>query len=141
EAETLALVGTRPGGVVAEVQEMAGFRGGRWSGDAQRFIHPGRPVELDFALHLHSGEYELELLHTRAIDYGRFQVLLNGRVVGPEVDGFHPTVVSASAALGRVAVVGGEQMVTIKIVGRQPASTGHFVGLDALVFRPAGKQD
>jgi len=84
-----------------------------------------------------AGSYELIGHFTKAADYGKAQVSVNGRKVGPELNFYSANVApSGPMSLGRVTLPAGNVPVTITITGKDAASSGYLVGLDALVLKP-----
>lgn len=118
-------------------QGMEGFAG-RWSGDDQLWW---RPAEAGGVLTLQvpapsDGTYELTGYFTKAKDYGKIQLQQDGNDVGPEINLYATEVVPTGAiSLGRVTLKKGDNTLTIKVTGKDDASTGYLVGLDAFLLK------
>lgn len=128
----------KPSGVVgarASRQAMRAFGAGSWSNDAQLFVgvsRSGAVVSLDFEVH-EAATYRLQLLATRAPDFGEVQVEVGGRVVMKRWNGWSPIVMpSGPIELGVHELGAGRQRVTFRVVGKAQASRGFHFGVDAL---------
>lgn len=133
EAEALA-VASRDG-AAAGGQSMAGFNAGRWSGGRQLFIRPERPdgaVSLEFPVD-RTGDYEVAVLLTRAPDYGRVRLAVDGVARGETIDCSGPDVAPLGRIpLGRMALAAGRHQLTLRSAGQGPAATGNRLGIDAV---------
>ncbi len=77
----------------------------------------------------------LLLRATRADDYGRYQAFLNGTKVGPVLD-FHGTKLAAAEFhLLDFWPDPGRYVLRLECVGRNPASAGHYLGLESVRLR------
>jgi len=140
EAERLPVVATEGGG--AAPQEMSHFGGGTWSGDSQLFFQPQAKgayaaVELNVP---QAGRYELGVYYTKAIDYGIVQLSLDGKTLplGKPFDGFNNGVIpSGKVSYGAVDLAEGKHQVKFEMIGKNPAATGFFAGIDCLTLVPA----
>ncbi len=137
EAEDLA-EGVHPSAGEVITQDMSAWEG-KWSGYTQLWWIGGAegatatlnlPAPAD-------GSYGVTGYFTRAADYARIQLSLAGQPVGPEIDLYAPNVVPTGAvSLGTVNLKEGKNPLTVKITGKNPASTGYLVGIDAFVLKP-----
>jgi hypothetical protein len=131
EAEALEVVGEVD--AAHDVQPMAGFGEG-WSGDAQLFVRAreGGAVTLRIDLTGFGPETKIVLLATRAPDFGRVRVFLNGRALGGEIDLWAPIVAATGpVALGSVGDDAGPSQLEVRASGKNPRSTGTWFGVDA----------
>ncbi|MHB8520500.1 MAG: glycoside hydrolase family 172 protein [Limisphaerales bacterium] len=137
EGEQLVASANSTSGVV-EFQDMSAF-GDAWSNDGQLWWHGGEDgASLTMKLPVPAaGTFEVIGYFTKAPDYGIFQVLQDGRKIGPEVDGYASSVVPSGAVdLGRITLAAGENTLVVRIRGKAAASTNYLFGLDALVLKP-----
>ena len=138
----------------ARVQSMRDFGAG-WSGDAQMLWDGvvGDSMETTFRIDT-GGRFRLSLQLTKAPDYGRFSVQLNGNEVRKDVDLYAPLVALAEPLdLGEFTLQAGEQKLVFTLTGaneraKKFADTGYLLGLDFLRLvkpdapagtRPAGQ--
>ena len=137
EGESLVSTAKATAGNVA-TQDMGSFDG-EWSGESQLWWTGAKPGdELTLVLPASTaGTYELVGYFTKAKDYGRIQLLYDGQPIGPEADLYNPDVVpSGPVSLGRIAVKAGNNLIVVKIVGKNAQSVGTLVGIDAFVLKP-----
>jgi hypothetical protein len=116
-------------------QDMAGFGSG-WSGAAQLFWRaPGEGARLELPAAVPTADrYQVRIAYTRAPDYGRIRVTLDGQSLG-ELDGFADRVVPAASDLGPpIEVSAGAHEIVLTVVGRSARATGFFVGVDRVDF-------
>lgn len=140
EAEAL-LPRARATGGHLEVQEMSGFAGG-WSGDAQLWwvgATPGDRLTLPLETS-EAGSYEVVGFFTRARDYGIVRLYVNGRPIGPLLDGYAPRVEPTGAvSFGRATLRPGVNELVVELVGKDVRSAGYadgyLVGIDGFLLR------
>ena len=123
-------------GAEATPASALGTQEGGYSAGRQVFFTPpddGGSFTLPFSVP-RTGMYQVTLLLTQSWDYGIYQPLIDGKPVGRTFDGYSPQIVSAERALGIVELSAGRHTLTMRAVGKNPASTGYFAGLDALVL-------
>lgn len=119
------------GGSVA-AQRMSGFGAG-WSGDSQLFWAGGQPdAVLDLTIDIgEEGIYEVELHMTRAPDFGRLRIQVDGKNAAEVFDGYAPTVApSGPIKLGSFALQPGARNVSFAIDGKNSSSSNYFAGID-----------
>ena len=139
EAERLLAAGkaqVRGGQAVA--QDMAGFGPG-WSGNAQLFWHGGAVgATLDLLIDVPGdGAWVVEIALTQAPDYGQLAFEVDQHPAGQVFDGYAPQVAGpVTVALGSFAMQRGPRLVSLKIVGRNPSSTGFLAGIDRIRLSP-----
>lgn len=123
----------------ASPQTMTAFGAQLWSGGKQLFCGSGARGLIALNLPVErAGRYRLELLTTVAPDFGMFQVSVNGQKLGPVVDGYGRTVRPANRiSLGPVPLAAGNNRLQFQITGKNPLSTGYYMGLDCVDLNPA----
>ncbi|MGA0177261.1 MAG: VCBS repeat-containing protein, partial [Chthoniobacterales bacterium] len=119
----------------ATSQDMRGFAGGRWSGNAQLFWRGGSTGDiLEFPIAVGaSGSFVLETVFTRAPDYGIVQLSIDGRAIGEPLDLYHFSKVTTTGVLEHAVgeLSAGEHQVSLRITGANAhAAQSRFVGLD-----------
>jgi hypothetical protein len=118
-------------------QDISGH--GEFSQDNQLWLRPraaGATAEFQLPDGLKPGKHKLTLWVVCARDYGIVQWSLNGKPVGPAVDGYSPKVVPKEIDGGVVEIKGGENRLSVKITGKSEKSTGFYAGLDAIRLTP-----
>jgi hypothetical protein len=141
EGEHLRILG-KSGEFPLSPQQMAGFKDGAWSGNAQLWSSPARvgdwadlivPVAV-------KGRYRLRVRLTKAPDYGMVQFSIEGKPLGQPFDGYlADTVINAEPLdLGIVELKKGAATLRITVVGTNPKSIGarHMWGIDRIVLTP-----
>ncbi|MBM4001286.1 MAG: c-type cytochrome [Planctomycetes bacterium] len=133
EGEKLRVLSKTAGS--AGTQDMRGFAKDRWSGGEHLWwtgAGPGAKLELALPL-AESGAFELEIVLTRARDYGIAQLHLDGEKIGGPLDLFNfPDVLTTGVlAFPAKRFEAGEHRLTIEIIGTHPqAVPAHMVGVD-----------
>ena len=136
EGEELKIV-AKTGGAV-EVQRMPTHR---WSDDAQLWWRDGQPGD-KLVLRLNAdraGKFAVKANFTKAVDYGIFRFLLDGKPLGEPIDFYNNGVVTtAEIALTTVALTAGPHEFTAEITGSNPQAQPqrHMLGLDYLRLEP-----
>ncbi|MBI3465968.1 MAG: protein kinase [Planctomycetes bacterium] len=141
EGEELRVIRATEG--VTSVQWMTGFPMDRWSGDRQLYWTGGRPgarLELEFPVNA-AGNYDSEVVLTKARDYGIAQLWLDDIKLGDPVDLFHATSVVTTGLLKHngLSLTSGRHVLSVEIVGANPSAIkSYMVGLDyvRLVLSP-----
>jgi len=72
------------------------------------------------------------LVITKAPDYGRVNILLDGKTIVADFNGYAERVVPALVPLGDLKLEPGEHIVTVKTLGKDERSKGYLWGLDYL---------
>ena len=137
EAEDLRVV-ARSGAFNFWLQSTTDFLSGRWSKDGQMFAlgaQKGDWIELELP-EREPGPYRLELLLTRAADYGIVSVSFNGAPIGEEIDlwsgqGVVPT---GPLDLGRVELRGSGDVLRLEATGKNPGARAPYFqfGIDGV---------
>ena len=138
EGESLKIV-SKTGGK-AQSQEMGQFKSDAWSGAGQLWWtgnKPGHRITFELVVE-QAGEYDVEVVLTRARDYGIVQLMLNGKKIGEPIDLFDPNVVTTGVlSLGATALPKGTVQFSAEIVGANPkAVKSYMFGLDYLRLNP-----
>lgn len=126
----------------AAPQGMKGFAGDRWSNDSQLWWHGGKPGDkLTFELDAFESIESIELSLTRARDYGIVQIELDGQPLGPDIDLYHPEVITTGLLTFPTAnLTRGKHQLAFAIVGANPqADKSYMFGLDFVRFRGTGQ--
>lgn len=127
-------------------QDMKPFTKDRWSGNAQLWwtgAQPGATLELVLGVE-QEGTYALEVVMTRARDYGIVQLYLDKEKLGGPIDLYNfPDVVTTGVfTFPARTVAPGEHRLTVEIVGRHPqAVPAYMFGLDYVRWVPVENAD
>ncbi len=81
-----------------------------------------------------SGDYVLTIGYTRAGDYGKFDVYIDGEKVGDTYDAYSATVDVQKATINGLTLTNGKHELTIKGADKNPASGGWVYGFDYVQF-------
>jgi hypothetical protein len=83
------------------------------------------------------GTYAVELWATKAPDYGKVKVSVDGKAVGKVIDLYDGEVVpTGKVPVGEVELAEGRHEVEFKVTGRNKASAGWGFGLDCVGVVP-----
>ena len=140
EGEAMKIVGKTAGN--AGSQRMEAFAADRWSGNDHLWwtgAKPGDRLDLEFEVGK-DGQYDLELVLTRARDYGVVQLALDDKPLGEPIDLFNsPEVVTTGLLRFPVGnLTAGRHVLHIEIVGTHPqAIPSYMFGLDFIRLMPA----
>jgi putative heme-binding domain-containing protein len=116
-------------------QPMGAFQADRWSGADHLWwtgARPGARLELELPV-AETGGYALEIVLTKARDYGIVQLALDGRELGGPIDLYNnPDVITTGVltfSAGKLSA--GAHKLSATIVGANPkAAPGFMVGID-----------
>jgi hypothetical protein len=123
-----------------DVQPMAGFGQG-WSQNAQLFWSGGSVgAVLDLTVDVPAASaYAVEVYLTRAPDYADLRLEIDGLPSPVTFSGFAPTVMAPNPMqAGKFSLQPGARKVSFMITGKYQQATNYFVGIDRIVFYPAG---
>lgn len=139
EGESLKIV-EKSGGTAAS-QSMGGFPKDKWSGNDHLWWTGAKPGDrLALAIPVPaSGKYTVELVLTKARDYGQIKVSLGEQVLETTLDCFNNPDVITTGVLSypSVALAEGEQKLTLEITGANPeAVKAYMVGVDFIRLVP-----
>ena len=137
EAESLTSTSEPPYACSTQHMDVNGL--GRWSADAQLvcFLGQGGKVTLELPLTARTGRYRLTLYLTRGQGYGTVQATLDGKRLGDPFDAYAPVMTPAEPiVLDNVLLAKGSHALELEVVGTNPASGSHIVGVDALTVTP-----
>lgn len=112
--------------------------GGTWSVGAQIF-YPAQSLEeawitIPFTVD-EAGRWLVYLLTTESYDYGIWDIILDQEMVVRARDLYSATTRLAEIDLGGRELEAGEHMLELRTVGKNPLSTGFYMGVDAVVLR------
>ncbi|MEY4034180.1 MAG: hypothetical protein RL492_1374 [Verrucomicrobiota bacterium] len=136
EGEALKVLGVTGGRTSG--QSMASFKASRWSGNDHLWWTGGKPGDtLTLALPIaEKGLYQLTFVCTKAHDYGRFELRLDGKLLTDRgLDLYNPKEVVTTGELdgGRHELTAGEHKLEVKILTPNPVATPlNMFGLDYL---------
>ncbi|QDT02073.1 FG-GAP repeat protein [Rubripirellula lacrimiformis] len=119
----------------AKPQDMSGFRGDQWSGNAQLWWTGGRPSDkLTLELPAFTGVVDLEVVLTCAGDYAVVQLSLDDQPLGKPVDLYDRSVVTTGVlSFPKVNVEGSKHTLGVQIVGANPkAKQSYMFAIDYL---------
>lgn len=133
EAEQLKIVGKTAG--QARSQPMGSFSKDRWSGDDQLWWTGAKPGDqLELAVNVEAaGEYQVEVVLTRARDYGIVKMSIASQPLGGPVDLYNSPDVLTTGVLSfeGIKLEAGEQRIRFEIVGAHPQAVKQYmVGID-----------
>ena len=82
------------------------------------------------------GRYDVSVFLTKAIDYGKIRISINGKDAGKELDLFNDGVIPWKTDLGKFDIKKGDNRLVITITGANPKAIKKFmVGLDYLLLK------
>ncbi|MBO11093.1 MAG: hypothetical protein CMJ68_10045 [Planctomycetaceae bacterium] len=114
----------------ASRQDMREF-GKQWSGNAQLFWGcPNVAQELAVSFDVTGAGSGLRFGFTKAPDYGLFEVSLDGKTIGDNVDLYDPKVIHAVQDVGGLKLTAGRHTLRFKCVGKNDRSIRYYFGLD-----------
>ena len=123
-------------------RSMGGFPADKWSGNDHLWwtgAKPGDRLGLEVQA-AEAGLYDVEVVLTRARDYGVVRLQLDQTVLDPQLDLFNtPEVVTTGVLTYRgVQLSQGAHRMTFEVVGSNPAAVkNHMVGVDYVRLVPA----
>ena len=103
-----------------------------WSGNTQAWWTNGAvgdELALTFLMK-EGGKFNVKAALTISHDYGIFDISLNDKRALSGFDAYHPTVSFKVVNLGTFDLQKGENVIKVKITGKNPKSTRYFFGLD-----------
>lgn len=133
EGEGMKIVEKTSG--TAASQNMGAFKADRWSGNSQLWwtgAKPGDRLSLEVPVET-DGAWDIEIVLTRARDYGIVKVSLDDVVLDPALDLYsNPDVVTTGVlSFSRIPLSEGNRKLTLEIVGANPeAVKAYMVALD-----------
>ena len=140
EGETMKIVEKTGGNVVS--QNMSGFKADRWSGNDQLWwtgAKPGDRLSLEVPVEK-EGTYDLEIVLTRASDYGIVSLALDETVLDAAVDLYNNPEVITTGVLryNKIVIKPGTHRLTLEIQGANPeAVQAYLVAVDYLRLVPS----
>lgn len=143
EAEKLLNEGkvTVSGGTIG-VQQMSTTFGRGWGEDAQVFWNAGRGAVMELSVPVLPGTWHVYVLLTRAPDFGEVEMKVQDRfghwTYPSTFDAWASKVEPPawnSPVRGNVPLAQGDTKISLKITGKNRASTGTAVGIDCIALR------
>ena len=101
-----------------------------------RLREKGDFIDLGIPPFVEPGKYLLKARLVTSWDYAVVRVEFNGTPMGQPVDTYSPRIGARSVVLGDVEVRPGRNILRVEAVGRNPASAGHYAGIDAVMLVP-----
>jgi hypothetical protein len=120
------------------IQDMKAWGREHWSNGKQLFCEPrkGGFVELEVDVP-QSGRYRLDVHFAKAPDYGLVETSLDGRRVGPVIDGYNEAVVpSGQVGYGTFELAEGHHRLRFTAVDKNPKSENYWMGIDCVRLMP-----
>ena len=119
-------------------QSMANFKADRWSGNGQLWWtgqKVGSVLELDVAVP-EAGLFSIEVVLTRARDYGIVELFLGEQPLGGPIDCYVADTVDTTGVLkfDPVELSRGQHRIRVRVAGKHPDSAGTMFGLDYIRF-------
>lgn len=142
EGEAMKIV-EKTGGTAAS-QNMSGFKADRWSGNDHLWwtgAKPGDKLSLEVPVEK-AGTYDIEIVLTRARDYGVAKISIDDKVLDPALDMFNnPDVITTGVlTFGMNELAAGNHRITFEIVGANPeAVKAYMVAIDYVRLVPSQK--
>jgi Papain family cysteine protease len=132
EAETMSVLSADRCEV--SPQQMTQWGGPMWGGGRQLFCRAQHDGSVTLALPARrAGRYRLRVLATAAPDYGALRATVNGKHVGHDINLYSGRVCPSGAIeLGSIDLAAGQHSLRFTSVGKDPASTDVWFGLDAV---------
>ena len=119
-------------------QDMSSFGGG-WSGNAQLFLAAsGKGARLLLELYTAGPAWHsVDVYFTRAPDYGRLALKLEGGAREMVFDGYAPHVEAAEVLhVGGARPDQGRLLLDVRVTGKNRRSRGYLAGIDRIVLTP-----
>jgi WD40 repeat protein len=142
EAEDLKIIKYEDSLKAPWYQDMAlEYDATQWSNGGQLFCpaQKGGYVELEVELE-ETDAYLLDIYITKAPDYGKLRVSLDGKEFEKTFDGFNKVVVPPEkVSYGKVTLTKGAHTLRFQAIDKNPLSSNYFMGVDCLVFTPVTK--
>ena len=128
-------------GGTARSQPMGNFKADKWSGTDHLWwtgAKPGQALDLEFEIP-QAGLFDVEIVLTKARDYGVVSIKLDGQSLEPAVDLYDTEVITTGVlTYGPHELAKGAHKLSFEIVGANPkAAKSYMVGLDYLRLVPA----
>ena len=142
EGEAMKIV-EKTGGTAAS-QNMGGFPADRWSGNDHLWwtgARPGDKLSLEVPVEK-AGIFDIEIVLTRARDYGVAKISIDDKVLDPGLDMFNnPEVITTGVlSFGMNELASGNHRITFEIVGANPeAVKAYMLAVDYIRLVPTQK--
>ena len=138
EGESVKVLSKTDGNVSS--QGMANFKADRWSGNSQLWWtgqKVGSQLEMEVSVD-QEGLFDVEVVLTRARDYGVVELSLNGQPLSGSIDCYVARRVDTTGVLqfGQVPLEAGSHRLVARVVGKNPKAVGFMFGLDYVRLTP-----
>lgn len=100
------------------------------------FWRPGVGDTMSFTVTIPAdGAYDLEMPYTCYVDFGMFEVSLDGEKIGETYDAYNAdAIITRPAVVKNLNLTKGDHTLTIKCVGKNDSSAGTVLGIDYVRF-------
>ncbi|MBD3182966.1 hypothetical protein GF312_11795 [Candidatus Poribacteria bacterium] len=141
EAESLEVIESSGDG--HGLQNMLGF-GLQWSSEAQVLVYtnsPGDyivlPVYVDEV-----GNYEISACFTKAPNFARIQLIVNGKPLGELLDTYNKNVIyTGIVEFGTVNLIKGDNRFKFLVVDKNKSSSNYLFGVDCIIIKKIQETD
>ena len=82
-----------------------------------------------------SGAYNFIGLFTIAPDYGKFNIYINDRLIGSNLDLYNPSVSVKEINVGNINLISGKNTFTVELTGNPEKLSKSCFGIDKLIFK------
>lgn len=110
------------------------IKGIGWSNDTQLMwsqVDAGEELDLSFMMN-EQRESNVNLRMTMAHDYGIISIKLNGKTIVPSFDAYSSDLKTASIPCGKNLLEKGENILTVKLLGKNKNAINSYFGLDCI---------
>jgi WD40 repeat protein len=142
EAEDLKIIKYEDSLKAPGCQEMAfEFDATQWSNGRQLFCSAQKGGFVDLEVELEeAGDYQLDVYITKAPDFGKLSVSIDGKELEKTFDAYHKYVVPPEKVnFGKATLTKGSHTLRFQAVDKNPQSSNYYMGIDCLVFTPLMK--
>jgi hypothetical protein len=126
--------------ILTDDDNIARYGKAHWQNDNQLFFRSSMGG-LGFSTALKvdkTATYTLSVAATKAMDYGTYAFLLDGKRIGQPYDFCWPSVEpTGEIMLGPVTLTEGVHTLLVECVGKAAVATGYFLGLDWVRLQPS----
>jgi len=112
------------------------FKGVYWSGGMQLYwkdISKGDKADFEFECLL-PGSYNFVGIFTIAPDYGKFNIYINGKIIGANLDLNHIVIATKRFKLGSSDLKAGKNIFTVELIDYAKGFNKSCFGIDKLIF-------
>ena len=99
------------------------------------FWRPASGDEASFTVSVpKDGNYDITIAYTCFVDFGKFEVYMDGVKIGDTYDSYDTVLTVKNALIEDIALTEGEHTLTIRCVGRNDSAAGTVLGIDYVSF-------